>query len=48
MAVGEIDGDPSLQEFALASGFNAAPQVLVGSARVGVTILLRLAPLEIP
>lgn len=48
VAVGELDGDPTLEEFALASGLNAAPQVLVGSARAGVTILLRLLPLEIP
>jgi FG-GAP-like repeat len=48
VAVGEFDGDPALQEFALASGLNAAPQVLVGTARSGITILLRLAPLEIP
>jgi hypothetical protein len=46
LAVGEFDGDPSVQEFALASGRGAPPQVLVGSARAGVTILLRLAPLE--
>lgn len=48
VAVGEFDGDPAVQEFALASGFGMAPQALVGSARAGVTILLRLAPLEIP
>jgi hypothetical protein len=46
VAVGEFDGDPALQEFALASGRGAAPQALVGSARAGVTILLRLTPLE--
>jgi hypothetical protein len=49
VAVGEFDGDPTLREFALASGLNAAPQALVGSAGSGgVVILLRLAPLEVP
>jgi uncharacterized repeat protein (TIGR01451 family) len=42
VAVGEFDGDPAVQEFALSSGLDASAQVLVGSARAGVTILLRL------
>jgi uncharacterized repeat protein (TIGR01451 family) len=48
VAAGEFDGEPSLQEFALASGHGAAPQVQVGSAADGVTILLRLVPFELP
>lgn len=44
VAIGEFDGDPTLQEFALATGLTGGPQVLVGSARAGVTILLRLTP----